>query len=307
MPPKADPNSKYSKMKAKREAEEQAKREEYERLMAELEEKQAELKRKESEIEEKRVNLEAESEKIRRQQEENTVPETSETPNETPETPEETPDETPEETFDLPDDLLNQLNAVDSAEKNPTDQYIIEKASEKPYFFDTDGEEDEEPELEIPMSDGKKNPDNVDVGLPPDETADLIIDAIDSVQIFVLPALYEREFFTPEERAKMRLLFQKAGKNGTKEISLDDTERELMNRGNDYNEYRDKIQFTDKERKMMLKPLRKLCERKGVELSPTWAFVIALVVVSLPRWTPIAAKKFDNWKEKRQSNATAAN
>jgi hypothetical protein len=131
----------------------------------------------------------------------------------------------------------------------------------------------------------------------------MLVEGLQAIQVFVLPALYEREFFTPSERSKIRLIIQKAGKNGKKEVELDDDDLILLNKANDYEEYRDKLPFSASEKKMLLKPLTKLFAQKGVAMSPTTAFIIALVVVSLPRWTPIAAKKFDNWQQrKRQQN-----
>lgn len=295
MPREANPNSKYSLRKAK---EEEKRRIETEALEAErrrIAEKEAELEQKARELEEKQaetLRIKAETEA---KPEQNGVETDSETVSQ--------PNETGNETMDFGDDLFAELNEVLSETKEPTDQNIIENAADDPDMFDDSLGDAEFPDIDIPMDDAD-DAEQIEMGLPADETAEMLVEGLQAIQVFVLPALYEREFFTPQERSKIRLIIQKAGKNGKKEIELDDDDLILLNKANDYEEYRDKLPFTASEKKMLLKPLTKLFAQKGVAMSPTTAFIIALVVVSLPRWTPIAAKKFDNWQQRKKQQNT---
>lgn len=295
MPREANPNSKYSLRKAK---EAEKRRIETEALEAErrrIAEKEAELEQKARELEEKQaetLRIKAETEA---KPEQNGVETNSETVSQ--------PNETGNETMDFGDDLFAELNEVLSETKEPTDQNIIENAADAPDMFDDSLGDAEFPDIDIPMDDAD-DAEQIEMGLPADETAEMLVEGLQAIQVFVLPALYEREFFTPQERSKIRLIIQKAGKNGKKEIELDDEDLILLNKANDYEEYRDKLPFTASEKKMLLKPLTKLFAQKGVAMSPTTAFIIALVVVSLPRWTPIAAKKFDNWQQRKKQQNT---
>lgn len=257
-------------------------------MLAEMEKKQAEilaekaaLMQRESEVEERRESFDNDAE---------TNKNSFDNDAETSENSFDNDAETPAETDENEDADLLKMIRERTAEKNESEKATIDIPNPDDDRFS------EESKKGIPHFNLKDNPDgeNVDAEMDADDSALFIIKLFDGLNKFVLPKLYEREFFTPKQRYEMRILVQKVRQTGKKTVVFTDEDLKLMDGFNEYEAFRETIPFTDDEQKNLAIPLKKMMVGRGITISPGWAFVMACAMVILPRYGVIFAKKWEN-------------
>ena len=189
-------------------------------------------------------------------------------------------------------DLLSKLRKS-TATKKPDENPPISEPSADDERFTPPPPEAETVIPEIKMKDSADG-ENVDAEMSPDDSADLLISGLNAINKFFLPKLYEREFFTPLQRHKVKILLRKVKMSGKGTVTLTDDDLSVMEKFEDYETYVESVPFTKDEIQNIKTPLKKLMVGRGMTISPTWALIIALLFVMLPRYGTVLAKKWEN-------------
>jgi hypothetical protein len=189
------------------------------------------------------------------------------------------------------DQLLNEL-MTDEKERDQSPP-IEEPAKEDPDFGPVE-------KVEM-QTDGSK------IKLfSPQELSELLIKGYDLAQQFLLPFAYRRFAFEPGEFAAAKMLLARTKKavqsSKTTTIDLNDADIELSQQINDYTEFCKAIPFTAQESKLLKIPLEAWLEQTQINLSPGWALLYALGVVSMSRLGPIVVKHQER-NEKREAKS----
>jgi hypothetical protein len=140
----------------------------------------------------------------------------------------------------------------------------------------------------------------------PQELSELLVKGYDLAQQFLLPFVYRRFAFEPGEFAAAKMLIARTKKavqsSKTTTIDLSEADIELSQQINDYTEFCKAIPFTAQESKLLKIPLEAWLEQTQINLSPGWALLYAMGVVSMSRLGPIVVKHQER-NEKREAKS----
>jgi predicted trehalose synthase len=128
-----------------------------------------------------------------------------------------------------------------------------------------------------------------------EDTAQMIIDAYDALNGFLLPVLYERAAMTKTERKALKETLRKIRSNernksedGSVSIEFSQQEVELLSIADEAKDYEeDLVPLTEKEIKAIKKPLTKLISKIDVNVSPLGALSFVLILTAVPRILPL--------------------
>lgn len=198
------------------------------------------------------------------------------------------------------DDLMRMLNEQVTDEKNPAGS-DFEQGDELDEDGDFEDDFDEgfndhntEPENELlkggPDLEANIEGENVRVTLDADDFSHVLIDGLDGLMQYAGPIAYKKTAFSKEDRKRLRKLAQSA-RSKKEEIVLDDYDLELLERFDVFEEYKESLPFTEKEKKNLLAPLKIILQNRGGDLPPGWALVYAATMAMLPRISPILAQQ----------------
>lgn len=142
----------------------------------------------------------------------------------------------------------------------------------------------------------------------PEETADILIDAYDSVNMFVYPIMYDAAMFTKDERQRLKGILQKVDEasskkpDGDQSITITFTEQELLKRYDESAAYADEIvPLNEREINSIKKPLVRYIRTINFKASPLGALIFTVFITSIPRVLPILGAWYE--KRKRRINA----
>ena len=136
------------------------------------------------------------------------------------------------------------------------------------------------------------------IPLDPEETADLIIELLDTGQQWIYPKLYENALFSKSEKAILRELNNKlldkeiSVKKGEDtdplKIEFTVTERTLLRKTKELEIYETEIvPLDERDKNLLRKPLIKILQNANVEMSPGAALSFAIIVISVTRALPL--------------------
>lgn len=159
-----------------------------------------------------------------------------------------------------------------------------------------------------PSSEAGAEPGKVKFKMPTSWTAKQIVSGIEGVSGFIFPLAYQAVFFSPEEMYSLKKINRQEkhyetvkGKQRAKfEIVLEEEDLEALRKFDQFEKYESQLPFTAEERKSLIEPLEYLLDQNGVEISPGWAFAIAMAFVMGSRTAPILMQIGLNWLEKRE-------
>jgi hypothetical protein len=128
------------------------------------------------------------------------------------------------------------------------------------------------------------------------ELADTIIEGTSLGLSYFLPKVYEGQLFTSAEKQKSRVFLQQARTKG-QVLEITDEVLILMNKMEELDQYTETVPFTTDEKKYLKKNLQPVLENINIETTPQTALIICVLIVMLPRLSPVGFKYF----EKKQS------
>lgn len=210
--------------------------------------------------------------------------------------------------------LNDVLNQHKSPEKKPTVQEtVVDNQDFEP--------EDSGDRIEIDIKETAKgieltesaNPEKVRAKIPPEKLADTFITGMDVFNMFTAPRLYEKSFFQHYTGTELHAFKQLGAKleraerkKGKVTFEISEEEEEFLKDVQDFEDYKKRVPMTPEEKKMLKTPLVVLLQEKGADISPGWALIFAVIMMMLPRYSPMAMKgighKFFNKQSKTQTN-----
>ena len=136
------------------------------------------------------------------------------------------------------------------------------------------------------------------IPLDPEETADLIIELLDTGQQWIYPKLYENALFSKQDKAILKELQNKildkeiSVKKGEDseplKVEFSVTERKLLRKTNELEIYETEIvPLDERDKNLLRKPLIKILQNANVEMSPGAALSFAIVVITVTRALPL--------------------
>lgn len=191
------------------------------------------------------------------------------------------------ETFDLEAELAKptQTRSFDfSNQPDVVEEILNETQDDKSKFNDNF---DTEKLKEIAQ---EKVADNFEALYETSTLAPAIVDGADAIMQQVFPILYEKSAFNAEQIKIIKVLAHK-NKN-QKETILTEDDLTLQAACSEYEAYIQSLPLTGNEKKQIIKPLSELLKDVNFQTSPTNAFIIAILLVMLPRLLPIGINKF---------------
>lgn len=142
--------------------------------------------------------------------------------------------------------------------------------------------------------------DTEELPMEPEEIAEMLVDAVDMVQQWAYPALYNKIVFTKEERSDLKELLKKLkaakreGKidsEGNIQVTLSPYDQELIEKHDESIAYEEElVPLEEKEINWLKKPLSKLLAASKYKVSPASGLIVAALIVTLPRALPLLAK-----------------
>lgn len=184
------------------------------------------------------------------------------------------------------DFLLGMLNDNLTKEKHP-EQANNESELTK-MINDEDGDfaddfDEPEPVPEII----KETPDGLEYRIPAGETADMVITGIDVLLKYIGPYTYKKAMFSKDEIKRMTILSQQAKLKPKSEMVYEDSDYEIVQKLDDFLEYKEEIvPLNAEEIKMLKAPLKAIFKDKGGQISPTAGLMYAATMIALPRFAP---------------------
>lgn len=117
------------------------------------------------------------------------------------------------------------------------------------------------------------------------EEAEMYVDLLDSVQELILPLIYNKYCFTPDEKEILKTIKNKIveSKSNKSDLTLDSYQQKLIIKHDDIQEDIKHLPFTENERKRLIKPLSRCLEIWQSSANPTTALIMAGFTVMLPR------------------------
>jgi hypothetical protein len=134
-------------------------------------------------------------------------------------------------------------------------------------------------------------PDKSAYKMPYHDQAELLIAFVDGLDCLILPWGYQKSIFNADERKRLKeikAIKESKSLNAFKE--LNDTDKELLSRYNDYKELSAAIPFTKQEIEITKTPLAALLEKYKSNLGPETLFFGALFTLMAPRLMPLFNK-----------------
>lgn len=124
--------------------------------------------------------------------------------------------------------------------------------------------------------------------------APLFIDGVEMLNKTFLPIGYKKTL-SDEDAQALKLLAQKY-RHTKGHLSLSADDQRVIEIYCDYEEYVQNIPFKEDEKKQLLEPLELVLNDANVEVSPTTALIIAVLMVMFPRIYPL----FKNYSEQNK-------
>lgn len=126
-----------------------------------------------------------------------------------------------------------------------------------------------------------------------DDAAAMFVDAIDAINDFAMPMLFERQAYTKAERPLVRQILKKFRTEAVRTesgvtVNFTPQEVELLEIAAEVENYEENIvPLKQRERSMLKKPIKRLLSSKKVKVSPWTGIWVSLGIISLSRGLPI--------------------
>ncbi len=210
------------------------------------------------------------------------------------------------EHFDLSDHLANN----ETVEKDFSTSVETPPPSENDDFDQEqvqaiEEEIEQEQETALQVKEDLLN-DSVKVLMNPKEAASISISAFSVLQDFLLPFLYKKTAFTKPQESRLKSLARLSKEKKLNNLSEEDYE--LLDEWSAYEDYKELVPLTKKEKELLQTPLEKVFQSSdGKGMSPLWALILVLITILSSRMIPIATafknrNKFDNETKHLRTN-----
>ena len=184
------------------------------------------------------------------------------------------------------DFLLSMLNNNLTKEKHP--EQANNEAELTNIINDDDGDFADDFDIPEPVPEIiKETPDGLEYRIPPSETADMVVTGIDILLKYIGPYTYKKAMFSKDEIKRMTVLSQQAKLKPKSEMVYEDSDYEIVQKLDDFLEYKEEtVPLSAEEIKMLKAPLKAIFKDKGGQISPAAGLMYAATMIALPRFAP---------------------
>ncbi len=190
------------------------------------------------------------------------------------------------DTVDITDVLGEETIVKDFKAKESEEQETTQDKADSDDF--AKGVNEPEPDK---AEDNESSSQRADSGSSAKDNAEVVIGTLDGLFQMVLPIGYARKIFSEEDKEKLpeiKALFSMRKRAGFKAMysQQPDEDKTLYDKYCVYVEFCDGVPFTDKETKLMSKPLEAVLKKHNWDTGPEVSLIMAMFMVTSSRIAP---------------------